>query len=811
MIDQSRLTLLIFTIIIGAGTTFWGLFQMDWSLTSTQVFNSVYRNVGTFIVAAIIVEMLARVLDIGRLTAGLVVILLVAVVTGEVWPLIVNILFATSSYVIGSVILSALKIDDKKVPAHSVFLIGAGAYGTTVGLLAHFPVNYPGLYGLALTIPLVLGWRYVNDLFNVFRNNQLRQNETKWLDIVIVLVVLIHFTVSLMPEVGHDALAVHLFVPNHLSHWHMWGFDVTNYVWAVMPMMGDWIYSYVYMLAGETAARMANVGFIFIVGLLIRDLVLWAGGDERGARFASLLFLATPLVFREVSTLLIESVWTSFVVAGTFYIINLLSSDDEQKNYIPIAGIMLGFALAAKAVTFTILPVLLLLLFFRYRSWLKLDYIHITIYSLILFLAMGLIPYITAWHISGNPVFPFFNEYFKSPYYPAENFSGSPKFEKGVSWDTIYRVTFESGKYLEGRPGAAGFQWLLLFFPAMTLFVSTWHRRGLLLITIGILAIILTFNQTAYLRYVLPSFAILGAAIGTAFSVIYSYNNQYLNKILFSISLLTLCLNVGFFKSATPFGDININALMSNTGRAEYLQRRLPIRNAVKLVNELNGARSPVAVFSSPLTAGLSADALYPNWYNKKFDLMIRKAVDANSIADVLKQYSVDYVILNKNWRNAEVRSLIKMVTNEVLDYGLVSVRILREEYLFNTELLSNTDLSVPDAWQLSKGVVRTDAGIAVSVVSPAAQTVLVTPRRKYLMEISSQCAKEPSKGRIQINWTDINRKFISTNIRVFDCKTSPAKHSMVVISPPNAVNATVYATGHTKIPLVFMKASFRK
>ena len=155
-----------------------------------------------------------------------------------------------------------------------------------------------------------------------------------------------------MPEVGHDALAMHLFVPAHLSLRHEWSFDVTKYVWAVMPMMGDWLFSIAYMLGGETAARLINVSFIFILCRLVRDLVLWAGGNAVGARWSVLLFLATPLTFTESSSLYIESVWASFVVAGSLSIFKLLpSAEDNKKIQLPIAGLLLGGALAAKAVT----------------------------------------------------------------------------------------------------------------------------------------------------------------------------------------------------------------------------------------------------------------------------------------------------------------------------------------------------------------------------------------------------------------------------------------------------------------------------
>jgi hypothetical protein len=271
--------------------------------------------------------------------------------SGALWPLLVALWFAIASAILGKSILSAIRINTEENWLTN-FLVGAGVYGTAVGLLAHFPVNYPGVYGVALVLPILLGWRNVAECWRRFMafltKNDNSCSKSKWLDAIIVVVCVVHFVVALMPEAGHDALAAHLFVPAHIASRHQWGFDVDTYVWAVMPMLGDWIFAIGYMLAGETAARLINISFILVIGWLVRDLVLWAGGTVKGARWAALIFLSTPLTFTESSSLHIESVWAALVVAGTLALFRGCELSDKSKSWIALAALFLGFAVAAK-------------------------------------------------------------------------------------------------------------------------------------------------------------------------------------------------------------------------------------------------------------------------------------------------------------------------------------------------------------------------------------------------------------------------------------------------------------------------------
>lgn len=798
-------------LAIGAALTLWGLIQMPWPAASAFGWSSLIRYAVFLVIGTFAIALLARSTKLNAIVVGAGIACAIAIITGAIWPLVVTIWFAISCYVVGLYFLQLLKIDATKVTGITAFLVGACLYGTVVGLVAHYPINYPGLYGLALAAPVLLGWRSIHAATRSFRQCLTSPSETKLLDLAIALIALVHFSVSLMPEVGHDALAMHLFIPGHMATRHEWGFDVTNYVWAVMPMLGDWLFSIGYMLAGEQAARLINVGFIFVLSWLIRDLVIWAGGNAIGARWAVLLFLTTPLTFTESSSLFIESIWTALVVAGSLAVFKLMQSDDDQATHLPTAGILLGGALAAKAVTFTILPVLSLVMVWRYRAWAKPRLIGILALGLVLFLGVGSIPYATAWYLTVNPVFPFFNHIFQSPHWPAVAFDPPAAFAKGLTWDVLYQVTFHSEKFLESRTGSAGFQWLLLFTPALLILLAARHGRGLFLFVVAVLSVALTFQSLAYLRYIFSSFVWVAAGIGVAISVGYP-GSVVFRRVLFVIGWTVILLNVVFFKSGTYYGHFSPQALMSKSDREAYLHNRLPIRNAIELVNNLNTGRTPVAVFSSPLTAGLNSDGLYPNWYNYRFQAKVSEAKTSGDMAQLLMDQGVDYIILDSNWGTPDKRMMIENVTQKLNVSGSIAVRKPNDNYRFQTELLKNTDFLSADGWVFSIGKPAQAAGrVSVTVATPASQSVSVVPGRRYQNSVTTQCTDQPSQGRVQVNWLDSKGSFITTDIRVFDCTAAETTENMEVTAPANASTAIVYATGHSNIPIIITKVSFRK
>jgi hypothetical protein len=806
----------IITLIVGCVLTVIGLSGFPWPRPIPwDNAAALLRFLGFLLFATLAVSFLTRKLNGKIYLAASVIATVLAMSAGAVWPFLIALWFALTSALLGHWLLNKLKIEDTSLI--NSFLIGAGFYGTVVGLLAHLPVNYPGTYGVALALPLLLERQLLRQWFSEFCRWVIKApskpGERSCLDLAISVVALVLFIVALMPEVGHDALAVHLFIPAHLLHRHQWGFDATTYVWAVIPLLGDWIFSITYMLGGETATRLINVGFIFALSWLVRDLVVWAGGRAAGVRWAVLLFLSSPLTFAEGNSLFIEAVWATFLVAGTLAILRACSTDNYQGKSLTCAGALLGYALAAKAVTFTFLPVLLLPLIWHYKTWLRAGVFKTLLLGLGLFLVFGGIPYITAWWLTGNPIFPFFNQIFHSPLWPDSNFVDS-RWSKGLSWDFIYSVTFKSEKYLEATSGAAGFQWLLVFLPCLAILVTSGHRRGMGLVAVAMLSILLCFQSMAYLRYIFPAFAVLIAVIGIGISVIPTTAVLQV-RLVYAAASTAVLLNMLFY-SAGPFvyRDFPIKAIFNDTYRESYLLQRLPIRNAVKLVNALNLQRTPVAIFGTPQVAGLSANALMANWYNHNFQNQFFAVKTKQDVADLLLRNRVEYMILDSPVDEfKEQYELLNQVSTKVAQFGSIRVQRFSDDFRFKKELLINPDFSAKQGWLINDNSLfdATSSTVLTSVSTPVTQNIKVFPGQRYKNTVIARCHNNKTQGRVQVNWYDSKGIFIRPDIQLFDCSADWNEITMEVIAPDNVTTATVYATGHTEMPLIFKSVSFKQ
>lgn len=796
-------------LVVGGALTAFGLSRLA-TVTDLAVgwrWDTYYSSL--FIVLVLAIVVVTRTLRCSPLFAAMVAGALIALAGGALLPVV-----AVASLALSACVLGRLLFPSASITATDCLLVGMVLFGTLLGLMAYFPVGYAGVYGMLFALPLLAGWRHaralVGDVWARRRTGETLAPHELLLGSAVGGVTLLHFLASLMPEVGHDALVTHLFVPARIADQGMWSFDVSLYVWAAMPMFVDWLYSAGFMFAGEAGARLVNFGGLILLAALVYRVALWARSGSTAALWAVLVFVATPLAFTESSSLFIESIWSALIVGGTLALLRLLSPAEDAVRNILLAAVLLAGALAAKAVTLTVLPVLALVVVTGYRRWFSVALLKPVVAGLVIFCCIGSVPYITALVMTGNPVFPFFNAFFQSPLYPAENFSPPVIFERGLAWDTLYRMTFESGKYLESTPGASGFQWLMLVVPSFLAVLLVRNRRAILLGVIAAVALWLTFEQTAYLRYVFPSVALACAVVAAGLTAFQRTGGWLWRAGVLAASIVVL-LNLLHFHAGTYYGKIDFWVIASEARRDAYLESAVPVRKAVALVNELNLQRAPVAFFSAPLTAGLRSDALYANWYNRGYANAALAARDAGEVGRLLARHDVDYVVVDDLWQHPLLRELVGEATAEVSRIGSVSVRRLNEEHRFSEELLAAPDFQPGDGWHFTDGaVLLPGGGIVVSVDSPAYAVVPVNAGKRYRYTAVAGCEAGPAEGRLQVNWVRADGSLIKADIQVFDCAVDAATHSMDVRAPPDAVRALVYASGHTRQSVVFSSISFR-
>lgn len=505
--------------------------------------------------------------------------------------------------------------------APAAALLGVAVYTALMAATASLPVHMPWVHLAALAPPVICNWRALG---------QCRLPLAGW---PLYLVLLIQLLPALKPEVSADGLAMHLAIPAEVAARTRWHFDVARSAWAVMPMGGDWAYTIVYLLGGEMAARLLNWSFLALAGALV-----WRAA---GSAWLAALFASTPLVMLATGSLFVENLLAAFVLAG------FLTPGAAGAALLGAAvNVKLGaLAFAAPA------------LIFKRRAALWA-------------VPFALWPYATAWMKTGNPVFPFFNHVFRSPLFDSAAPFLDARYREGLSWTTLYDVTFHSSRFLEGRDGALGVAWLLLV-PA-ALLVARGRALGALALGLGGAAA--AFSGQSYLRYVYPALPLAAVGMGPLLA-----GRGALLAPLIAMNLYLLPAS-GWYHTE-----------LCCVSREAYIERHAPTRRLVETLNREAGA-PPAAFLEDPHIAGFRGRAYTATWHTHAF----RKSLDEarspeEQEAAVLGRLGVEWVLARTQPpdRGAHTRHLLLRYGEPAASHGGMSLYRLEASRQWSPEPLA--------------------------------------------------------------------------------------------------------------------------
>jgi 4-amino-4-deoxy-L-arabinose transferase-like glycosyltransferase len=221
-------------------------------------------------------------------------------------------------------------------------------------------------------------------------------------------------------------------------------------------------YTSVFMLAGEMAMRLLNLSMYSFGFLLLESFTRQRWGGRTG--FLAALFGAlTPFTHWTIGICFVDSFMFAFstlVLAVTARFI-----ESRQAVLLPVLGLVaaLGY-LTKQQMIFVIIPIAAPILVTALQSGghsRKNVLLNICLASLI-FGAVISPPLIHNYILSGNPLFPFYNSIFKSPYFPQQDFADG-RWNQPLSLGTLWTITFSGSKFVENSDFSFGFAPLVLF------------------------------------------------------------------------------------------------------------------------------------------------------------------------------------------------------------------------------------------------------------------------------------------------------------------------------------------------------------
>ncbi len=592
--------------------------------------------------------------------ATLMAVLLLVLTTLAIGPqaLLAVAFFLVSSNALGSRILGRLKADSLTEHVCAT-LLGAGVYVFLMTFMARLPVNYPAVWGVILAIPPILDyrgvWRRLTYWSRRLRRLELRSGWERAAFAVLVFIMVAHWLVALKPEIGADGLSMHLPIAMDLAANRVMTFQPSLYLWAVMPMGGDWLYAIVYLFGGEYAARLLNFAMLVMVVALLHTAVRRWVSPAAGLLLAA-SFAATPIVQFCTGTLGVEN----FLAAMVLGLMTALWRFGEtgEKRFLYLAMVAGGTAVTTKygaiafvglALPFAIAEVV--------RHWKSLGPKPLAVCALALLLLLGaMLPtYAIAYRKTGNPIFPFLNSRIRSPLLDPAVEIVDYRFRMPFEWSTLDALTFRTNRFYEGQNGSFGFQYLIVA-PLVVLGLLVVSRRPVAsaaVVALGAGAIILMAMPNV--RYLYPAVALLPVPLAALLAWMRS-NQRWMFQTLLTYIAACLALNTYFLPSSSYYHkDFSLRLPFSRAERERYVREAAPIRDVIEWYNRRH-PNSAVLLTGDSAIAGLKGGIYENHWHQYSTWDALRRASTLPDMLQLMERWKVGYFIARKPAPGEEVR-----------------------------------------------------------------------------------------------------------------------------------------------------------
>lgn len=480
-----------------------------------------------------------------------------------------------------------------------------------------------------------------------------------------------------LPELSSDARSAYLGLFEFLRFNGYWSHDPSLSVWALQPLGGLYLAASNYLMGGQEAVRLSNVAMMML-GLggasLIGGIV---SGNRLGAALSFTLAATIPLHLEITAEYYYDNAVAAFVIAAALCLIVLARSQRGQEPTIWIIALALALAGASASkhtswITTAIFGSLAaLLLLVRHdrpvRSIGTLLGVGVGVFA-ILVLPMVLAAYLR----TGNPVFPYYNQIFQSPFYPPEQ-HGTPH-PGYLNWDIFLRATFDTRAFsssdIRGGFGVA----ILLLAPALLLGLSTRTARitaALCLAFAGVFVLLSAMQND--LRLLWPISLVLIATSGGLVGMAFNSGGLVRNALMASLLMIA-----GLQLALLPAGghgvpETRIAHALSPAGADPLIRKRTPDT----LINAMLDSLPDGAVrrlFLSTWKGPSSTTSLEDGWYSHLVRQRLHSARSEDAMIEALRAMAPDAVILGvweqRMWLDTSLYDILNAHALHILDYS---------------------------------------------------------------------------------------------------------------------------------------------
>ncbi len=290
---------------------------------------------------------------------------------------------------------------------------------------------------------------------------------------------------SHMPNRDWDAASAHSYLGQALFRgWYQDDWLVAanggTYLWPITNLLLFLPRYFGFPQIGNLLITIIVVYLTIQILLGISKLVFNTQISRSQIHFAVILSILSPYWLAELGTTLSSWISVPLVLAGLFYLLRY-QNDGFSKGDLFLSGVTLGLSFALRLTNVIyVLSSLVLLVIFTIGSLPSLQQKIKHFFYFISGIFVGIIPIIPWWMFTyfstGNPVFPFYNNIFKSQYYPLENFK-----DTRWEWSVPHSILNIPTGWFAGTPVAElksiDIRVSMVFVLYVTLFILYFYKK----------------------------------------------------------------------------------------------------------------------------------------------------------------------------------------------------------------------------------------------------------------------------------------------------------------------------------------------
>lgn len=722
-----------------------------------------------------------------------------------IFSTLATIYFITSSYLLGRLTLRLVSTEPLTVALFDhALLMGAGLYTCVFSVLIHFPINHQIIYLAILGMPFLCLAQEVtrSELLSSLQRSAVRSiasfQQTPFPSITVMVLFIGYISrFSFFPSVGFDDNVLHLRMWAELTQYHFYSFDIEHQIWSVAPFAIDLLHSIISIASNSDARGALNIAML---GLLLRAVWIISSSflnKHFDKTLLLLLFCSTPILSTLLTSLQTELFLALLVTMGAKVILEEKKGDANTRSLAILAaaslcaatklpGMVLGLTLVIAYV-----PLLL-----REKINFKSDIrtyrvgVYAALISILTFTALQ--SYIYSWVVSNNPLFPLYNEIFKSPYFALRNFA-DPLYQKGFSIQSFWSIFYKTSAFYESSNFVAGFQYLyLLPIGLIALLASkTISTRAKLTLTIPTLVFgVVMFSASQYWRYLFPVVPLASVIVGFLLYHTRAISGESTNASSFirGVFIFFIATNIFFLPGITWYFSNPTQLSYTQQGKAIVTETIAPSKSITTYLSK--HAKNPTVLYdpNASLGATLLGKPIYLNWYSPKQVDEYNQIKTKADIISLLERNNIEYVV----WDSTQ--AAIQINRKEMLEFLTLHGQPIYQAGPLIAYKLSAGEVQYKPFFDIHNDALNTGATATNSLMADTTPkviaTIAISNARSAKYDVAFECSNSSGSFIAQINWN-----VFPVYYKLIPCVEGRVNFTETLPIPEGATSGNIYIT----------------